>query len=148
MILTVVNSGITVQDFLVAMQLMTTILLGYLAYKTFKRDSSKVHIEMYSDIERLQLLFVEKFKDINKPVKGKLVLNIQEQLCNRYEIICNEYIYNRLDKRMFREMYFNSLIQHVEDENYTEFYCPNGKYNCYEFTLKVYLQAKKESSKK
>ena len=72
----------------------------------------------------------------------KILNNIKEQMCNRFEILCYEYFKRRISRKAFSDMYFPIIIQHVEDKNFTDFYSPSGVYNCYEYTIKVYLIAK------
>lgn len=148
MILTVqtIPTGLTLttQDIIAILQVFIAALLGLLALFTYIKDKSKIHMEMYDAIERLQILYVEKVKCEIGSHEEKILNNIKEQMCNRYEILCYEYFKRRISRRAFKDMYFLSIVQHVEDKNFSDFYCPSGKYNCYDYTIKVYLIAKKE----
>lgn len=137
------DASIPIQDIILLLQSITTCLLGYLAYRTFKRDSLKIQMDMYDSIEHLQMLYVEKSDCEVDSNQHKLLENIQEHLCNRYEIICYEYLNGRFSKKLFDEMYLNSIIQNVEDTNFSDFYSDGGKYNCYNFTLEVYKKGQK-----
>lgn len=135
------DAPIPIQDIIVGLQFISTCLLGWLAYKSYKRDSSKIQMDMYDSIEKLQMLYLEKFDCEVDSNQYKMLINIQEHLCNRYEIISYEYLQGRFAKKLFYDMYLNSIIQNVEDENFSEFYSEDGEYNCYNFTLKVYKEA-------
>lgn len=135
---------ITTQDIIAFFQLSTAVLLGFLALFSYIKDKSKLHMEMYDAIERLQILYMENVKCEKGSHEEKILVNIKEHLCNRYEILCYEYFKRRISRRAFKDMYFPSIVQHVEDKNFSDFYCPSGRYNCYDYTIKVYLIAKKE----
>jgi len=139
------DASIPIQDIIIFFQFISTCLLGWLAYRTFKRDNLKILMDMYDSIEHLQMLYVEKSDCEVDSNQHKLLENIQEHLCNRYEIICYEYLKGRFSKKIFDEMYLNSIIQNVEDANFSDFYSEGGKYNCYNFTLEVYMKGQKSN---
>lgn len=140
------NLVIDIQNALTFLQLLTAIALGILAYLAYARDKSKIHMEMYDSIEKLQILYMEKFACKSGSHEEKILNNIKEHLCNRYEILCYEYFKRRISRKSFKDMYFPSIIQHVEDKNYIDFYSPSGIYNCYDYTMRVYYLAKKACS--
>ena len=136
------DASIQIQDLIVVLQFISTCLLAWLTFKTFKRDNVRVQMEMYDSIERLQMQYIEKIESRKYSFTSKLIVNIQEHLCNRYEIICYEYYKGRFNKEFFIDMYLDSIVQHVEDKNFNEFYSNSGKYNCYKYTLIVYNEGK------
>lgn len=131
------DASIPIQDIIVVLQFLSTCLLGFLAFHSYKRDNTKIQMDMYDSIERLQMLYLENSDFDEDSKQHKILENIQEHLCNRYEIICYEYYYGRFNKKFFIDMYLNSIIQNIEDDNFSHFYSKDGKYNCYDYTLKV-----------
>lgn len=123
------------QIIIAVLQLIIAVFLGCLAYTSYKRDVSKMHIEMYDAIEQLEEKYVaaKAYNDANSDI----IENIQEHICNRYEILCYEYLNNRIDKKMFEEMYYPSIKQLIDGGEYNDFYSENGKYNVFDNTIKV-----------
>lgn len=55
----------------------------------------------------------------------------QESICNHYEICCTHYLRWSINRKLFRELFKENIINIVEHPNYTIFFYPEieGKYN-------------------
>lgn len=98
------------------LQVFTSIGVLVVAYKQFKNGQSSQHLSMYDDIERLDTE-IKKYVDSKKEIKtkGNLYMAVGH-LLNRLEIMSHEYLIGRIDRKSFRNMYFDIILEYANHE--------------------------------
>lgn len=98
------------------LQVFTSVGVLVVAYKQFKNGQSTQHFAMYDDIEKLDneiKKYVNNKKEVK--IKGNLYMAVGH-LVNRLEIMSHEYLIGRIDRKSFRNMYFDIIHEYANHE--------------------------------
>lgn len=106
---------------------VSTSISAWYSYKNYKNTQGQLESDMYEKLASLERELVEcrTGEGFNEAVYE----NIQELICNRYEIYCLNYLKGRIDKKAFEEMYFDNLIGIYTNPEYNVFFSETSTYN-------------------
>ncbi|MDE8282705.1 hypothetical protein PT158_08225 [Erysipelothrix rhusiopathiae] len=106
---------------------VSTIISAIYSYRNYKNTQGQLESDMYEKLANLErdLVQCKTGEEFNEGVYE----NIQESICNRYEIYCLNYLKGRIDKKAFEEMYFDNLISIYTNPDYNVFFGETSTYN-------------------
>lgn len=125
----------------VVVAVLAIVVSAYYSYKSSENTKGQLESDMYEKLAHLEheLVICRTKEEYNEDVYE----NIQELICNRYEIYCYNYLKNRIDRKSFREMYSDNLITLYENPDYSKFFSEKGGYN-YSNIAKVITEVRKK----
>jgi len=98
------------------LQILTSIGVITVAYKQFKNGQSTQHFIMYDEIQKLDSE-INKYVGNKKEhkIKGNLYMSVGH-LINRLEMMSQEYLTGRLNRKSFGDMYFEIIVEYANHE--------------------------------